>query len=232
MTADGVFFWANWIGVVALGIGVVCACAIAISGKIRDDRLKLALAESSQKTADAELKLAQLRKLAGPRDINIETFKKELEGKPKAPVVIWYLPDSSDGYWFATRLLSALVSAGWQVAWPTAIPDFDEQFVGSLFPNDANLIALLRGQPRAVNAGGQPSGVTVVGDSIKGDFMKEDTPFRALFNALSKSTNFGMYGSGGSQFMPVPKGTLRVVVAAKTDPMFMDKTSIPAATGK
>jgi len=76
MSADGVFTLATWIGVVALGIGVVCACAIAISGKIRDDRLTLALAESAQKTADAELKLAQLRKLAGPRGINLDTFKR------------------------------------------------------------------------------------------------------------------------------------------------------------
>jgi hypothetical protein len=47
-----------------------------------------------------------------------------------------------------------------------------------------------------------------------------DNPLNALFGALAKSTDFGMYASGGSQFNPVPKGTLRVVIAAKTDPIF------------
>ncbi len=215
MTADDVFSLATWVGVVALGIGVVCACAIAISGKIRDDTLKLALAESAQKTADAELKLGQLRKLAGPRDINFDVFKKELEGKPKAPAVIWYLPDSSDGYWFASRLFGALIGSGWQVEGlgPTPLPE----------PDQNNLVT--RNMPRAVVAGGQPWGVTVVGDAPMGTSPdpKADTPFNALFHALAKSTDFGMYSSSGSQFSPVPKGTLRVVVAAKADPMFRDK---------
>lgn len=54
MSADDVFLWANWIGVLALAIGVTCACAIAVSGKIRDDRLKSELRQS-------ELKLAKMR---------------------------------------------------------------------------------------------------------------------------------------------------------------------------
>jgi hypothetical protein len=221
------FFWANRIGVIALAVGVACACAIAISGKIRDDRLKLELAESANKTADAELKLAQLRKLSGPRDVDFDAFKKEIEGKPKAPVVIWYLPDSSDGYWFASRLFTALGIAKWDVAFPTPIPDLDEKSVEAPMPGATKLLSILRGMPRAVNAGGQPSGVTVVGANEQLDSTQE-TPLRALLNALSKSTNFGMYGSGGSQFMPVPPGTLRVVIAAKTDPLFRD-TPAPTA---
>jgi hypothetical protein len=54
MTADDVFLLANWIGVLALAIGVICACTIAISGKIRDDRLKSELSQS-------EIKLAKMR---------------------------------------------------------------------------------------------------------------------------------------------------------------------------
>jgi hypothetical protein len=231
MTADNIFFWANWIGVVALGVGVVCACAIAISGKIRDDSLKLSLAEATAKTAIAELQLAQLRTLAGPRLIRMDAFLKELEGKPKAPVVIWYLPDVSDGYMFSMRLFGLLASAKWEAAFPIPIPDIDEKTAQSAFPGAEKLTSFLKGMPRAVIAGGQPSGVTVVGDASppNTDIFDSDTPLRALFRALAASTNFGMYASSASQFAPVPKGTLRVVVAAKTDPLLIDPTNAPAA---
>jgi len=198
--------------------GFALLAGVATWAVVRLQRVEIAEANARQK--EAELKLEQLRKLAGPRGINFDIFKKELEGKPKAPVAIWYLPDSSDGYWFASRLQVALGVSGWLVEGygPTPIPE----------PDRNNLV--LRGMPRAVVAGGQPWGVTVVGDAPMGSESnaKADTPFNALFNALAKSTDFGMYGSGGSQFSPVPKGTLRVIVAAKADPMFKD--SQPKAT--
>jgi hypothetical protein len=90
---------------------------------------RIEIAESNARQKEAELKLEQLRKLSGPRDINFDTFQKELQGKPKAPVVIWYLPDSSDGYWFASRLFAALNTAKGEVAFPTTIPDIDEKTV-------------------------------------------------------------------------------------------------------
>jgi hypothetical protein len=165
-----------------------------------------------RETAEAKLQLEQMRSLAGPRDINFEVFKKELEGKSKALVAIWYLPDSSDGYWFASRLRVALGISGWQVEGygPKPIPE----------PDQNNM--LTRDMPRAVVAGGQSMGVTVVGDAPMGTSPdpNTDTPFNWLFKALARSTAFGMYGSSGSQFMPVPEGTLRVVVAAKADPIF------------
>jgi hypothetical protein len=183
---------------------------------------RVEIAEANARQSEAELKLGQLRALAGPRDIKFEEFKKALEGKPKAPVSIWYLPDSSDGYWFASRLQVALGISGWSVdAWPRPIPEPDQNNV------------LVRDMPRAVAAGGQAMGVTVVGDQgTPGDDsdMRGNTAFKALFDALTKGTNLtGVYGASGSQFTPVPKGTLRVVVAAKPDPMFIDK---PSATAK
>jgi hypothetical protein len=50
-----------------------------------------------ERAAQAELRVAELQKLAGPRMMNPEAFRKALEGKPKAHVAIWYLPDTSDG---------------------------------------------------------------------------------------------------------------------------------------
>jgi hypothetical protein len=210
------------------GIGIAAAFVSAIVGyQLTENALSESgtkIAEANARQKEAELKLEQLRKLAGPRGINSDTLKKELAGKPKAPVFIWYLPDSSDGYWFATRLFGALWESGWRPERPVPMPDLDEKVVEAVMPGVPQVLPILRANPRAMNAGGQPSGVTVVGDAPMGTSPdpNADTPFNALFNALAKSTDFGMYGSGGSQFSPVPKGTLRVVIAAKSDPMFND----------
>ena len=219
LVSPTVFIIATWLAAVCGGVGIAAAFISAIVGyqltekSLKDSDVRIAEANARQK--DAELKLGELRKLSGPRDINFDVFKKQLEGKPTAPVVIWYLPDSSDGYWFASRLQVALGVSGWKTeGWPIPIP-----------PPPDNAIPW-RDMPRAVVAGGQAMGVTLVGDaSTPGDVsnMTGDTPFKALFDALAKGTNLsGTYGAGGSQFMPVPKGTLRVVVAAKADPMFRD----------
>ncbi|MCK1654219.1 hypothetical protein IVA88_22660 [Bradyrhizobium sp. 149] len=183
------------------------------------------IAEANARQKEAEFKLAQLRKLAGPREINFSALKEALGGQPKAPVEIWYVPEVSDGYWFASNLFSALHMAGWDASWPQAVPKLRREDVDKVMPDvSGQLFSLLLGQPPAMSAGGQPSGITVVGD---GDHTALEpnapaSPFQVLFQALSKSTEFGMYGSGGSQFMPVPKGALRVVIAAKTDPIFVD----------
>src|ERR1700676_1239316 len=124
--------------------------------KDADKRIKAAderIAESNARTREAELKLEQLRKLAGPRGINHSIFEAELKGKPKAPVVIWYLPDSSDGWNFSFQLQVALLSAGWEVGRPIPIP--------------APETMPWRDMPRAMVAGGQPSGVTVVGTDLE-----------------------------------------------------------------
>lgn len=189
------------------------------------------IAEANARQKEAELKLAQLRRLAGPREINFTALKEVLEGQPKAPVEIWCVPEVLDGYWFASNLFSALHTAGWDASWPQAVPKLRKEEVDKVMPGaSGQLFALLLGQPPAMNAGGQPSGITVVGD---GDHTALEpnapaSPLKVLFQALSKSTEFGMYGSGGSQFMPVPKGTLRVVIAAKTDPIFVDNPSAVA----
>ena len=168
-----------------------------------------------ERAAKAELQVATLQKLAGPRMINAEAFRKALEGKPKAHVAIWYLPDTSDGWWFSFNLQAALLTLGWEADNPVPIPEPDPAAAEAIMRGTGQFV---RAQPRAMVAGGQPWGVTVVGPDVQNSM--DGTAFGALFNALGKSTDFGIYG-GGSQFMPVPKGTLRVVVAAKPDPMLV-----------
>jgi hypothetical protein len=234
-------WWDFWLivtlvltAIVAIGVGVTTAGslithkreALAANVALTTFKSKTAgeIAEANARQKEAELKLEQLRNFSGQRRVDREILKNELQGKPKAPVAIWYLPDSSDGYWFATGLFADLQTCGWQADFPIPIPDIDDQTVEKIMPGGPRLLSMLRANPRAVNAGGQPSGMTVVGDGISGDTDAPDTPFKALLNALAKSTFFGVYGSGASQFMPVPKGTLRIVISAKPDPIFIPDT--------
>jgi hypothetical protein len=167
-------------------------------------------AEFGTRTKEAELKLEQLRRLAGPRSLNHDILVKELEGKPKPHAVeIWYLADASDGWWFAQAILSGLIVAGWPVGIPVPIPEPDS--------NDF----FKRSQPRAMAAGGQPSGLSVVVNLTPQQFLDtsaDDTPISALRLALAKATGAVVFSSGvGSA---VPEGVLRIIIAAKPDPLF------------
>ncbi len=84
MSADGVFLLANVIGVIALGVGVMCAAAITISGKIRDDALKVEL--DASKITIEELRTAnfKLEATIAPRRVMPEqqdAIAKALESK-------------------------------------------------------------------------------------------------------------------------------------------------------
>lgn len=168
-------------------------------------------------TVEAEMKLGQLRKLAGPRDVDFAAFVKSLEGKPKSPIVIWYLPDTSDGYWFANRLTGAFIAAKWPVSPPVPIPEIKSN------PKDS----LPDFVPLAVAAGGQSSGITVVSNPAADDgATMVDTSKWAVMTAISTAvTNaFGAFGGASNS---VPPGTLRIVVAAKTDPIFKSSEPVP-----
>jgi hypothetical protein len=230
--------WANFFFIGSLVVGVVSTVLISRMANVKEDHWNELrrtsdekIAEANARQKEAELKLELLRKVVGPRSFDFEILKKELEGKPRAPVAIWYLPDSSDGFWLATRLVAALSDRGWRVDRPLPIPEVTAQDVEAVMPGVPQVLPVLLANPRAMNAGGQPSGVTVVGDYPPNTNMDmgANTPFTALFNALAKSMDFGVAGSNNSQFLPVSRGTLRIVIAAKTDPMFADKQ--PAATG-
>lgn len=227
--ADALFAWANVLLIVGAASVLIGTIGAIMMGSVREQFSNERISSNERATAEAmasqkesELKLEQLRKLAGPRSFNFDVFQKALEGKPKAHVQIWYLPDTSDGYLFANRLWMALHESGWQVDMPEPIPDLDPKIVESIMPSVGRLLSTLQSMPRAMNAGGQPSGITVVGSGSLEHAFDEGTPLKALYDALVKSTGvFGVAGSGGSQFMPVPKGMLRVVIAAKTDPLYV-----------
>lgn len=192
------------------GLKVESDKANAELGKAHADiaNANVRITEATARTTEAELKLAQLRKFSGPRLLNQSVFLKELADVPKSPVEIWYLPDSSDGYLFSFQLYGALIGAGWKPESPKAIPEPPQNMA---FPSS--------GIPRAVLAGGQPSGATLVGHLSE----KENLSFKGLYAALAKSTEFGFTGSvAASFFFPLPDGTFRIVIAAKTDPIFIE----------
>lgn len=161
-------------------------------------------AQALERAAKAELELAKLQKLTAARSVDETAFCKKLVGKPKAPVAIEYLPDTSDGFWFAHQLFNALHKSGWEVGWPAPVPEIPSEH--SIF-----------GWTKAMYAGGQPTGMTIV--TPEGEvFLEGNTPQNALWNAIAASTDWGISGAA-SQFRPVPKGTLRLVIAAKPDPI-------------
>lgn len=165
-------WWDFWLiisviaaALVATAVGVTTAGSIishkreAMRAEEALDRYKIEtgkqLAEANARQKEAELKLAQLRKLAGPREIDIDKLKDGLQGQPKAPVVIWYVPEVSDGYWFASRLFSALHMAGWEASWPQTIPELTKEDIEKVVPDaPGRLYSILRGQPPAMSAGG------------------------------------------------------------------------------
>jgi hypothetical protein len=202
-------YWAPVLETIADAAFAVVIVALAVelvSGRIAKRFEHRIDADRELKIAELNKETEQLRQLAGPRLLNHDVFVKELEGKPKPKsVAIWYLPDVPDAWAFALRLQGALINAGWPIEPMAPAPESPKEVVP------------WRDVPRTMVAGAQPSGVTVVGGTIN----MEEPWFKALFEALVKSTTFGIYGSGGSQYMPVPPGTLRVVVAAKSDPIFV-----------
>lgn len=161
-------------------------------------------AELDARAKEAELKLEQLRKLVGPRTLQPAPFLEQLKDRPKASVQIWFLEDASDAWQLAFTLSALLHQAGWEVTEQIPVPE-----------PDRSVIPPGKDTPRVMAAGGQPSGVTVV---TRESDPGQDSAFQALIRALGH----GMEGPvmGSSSDMRGPEMGLRVVIAAKPDPIF------------
>jgi hypothetical protein len=164
-----------------------------------------------ERAANAELKLEELRKQVGPRHLKTREFVDALAGKPKLPVEIMFLKDDADAFALSLEIRSALRVAEWEVHEPIPIPP-------TAFPQLSTL-------PTTMAVGGQPSGVTVVVNSVTPEefaasttlFMGNKavtmTPWLAIQNALLASLG-AVNGSGGGKAGPEP-GTLRIVIGSK-----------------
>jgi hypothetical protein len=143
-----------------------------------------------------------LRKFTAQRVVNEAGCVKDLEGQPiPSHVQIWINPEVPDASTLAIHVLNCLMDAHWPVDGIDPIPDPPSSVPKYL--------------SRAEAAGGLGNGgVTVVSnhaDGIAGNALAE-----ALFN---NSTAYGMGQNHEPYWMPVPAGTLRVVIGPKSEPL-------------
>lgn len=166
-------------------------------------------AASNERAQLAELKLEQLRRDVGPRQLNRTAFIAALTQQPSEPVEIAYLRDDPECFDLAQQLRRALEEAGWNVSNLAPIADRIE--------DDPNL-------PRAMNLDGQPSGVVVVSHSIsalEAEAMQrqflgqgwQHTPLTVLSYAIAQGLGKMGQHSGGRN--APPEGVLRLVIAPR-----------------
>lgn len=215
--------WANAFFIGSLVVGVVSTVLIVRMANVKEehwDELRRSsderIAEATARQKEAELKLEQLRKLAGPREIKQTEFLKLIEGVPKSKLQIWYSPTASDGMWLASQIAGAIIAAKWELTSPPMpIPDTppepNEPFAGLRHP-------LMR-------LGAQPNGVTVVAYGAPADIDKENPSGQGLIAALAGSMQSA---ASLSYNLAVPDGVLRIIVGPKQDPIL---PTTPAVEG-
>jgi hypothetical protein len=149
---ESIFLWVTIAAAVLSGLGVGAAFFSAIIGyRITDETTResrIEIAAANARTAEAELKLEQLRRQVAPRQLNREAFFKAIEGQPKARVEIMYLRDDPECFDVAQQIWRLLEDARWDVTPPVPIPSSGEQD------------ALQRG-PTSMSISGEPSGITI-----------------------------------------------------------------------
>jgi hypothetical protein len=132
MSADDVFWWANWILVGALLIGVAATYAIVVSGNLRDAALKGNLAgaqtaaaeanarakEADEKTEAERLERLRLEAAVAPRSLSVQQQQMlaaawgKLAGKRVA--VISYALDG-EGAGLASQIIAVLTAANVEI---------------------------------------------------------------------------------------------------------------------
>ncbi len=132
MTADTAYQIFTWLGVFALGLGVVCACVIAITGSTKEDNLKRDLAAQVRATAEANKRAKQAEARAEEAKLGLEQYKSDRELSPAQfatlveqlkpfaghTVLIGWYKDVAESAQFASQLTKAFTEAGWKIADP------------------------------------------------------------------------------------------------------------------
>jgi hypothetical protein len=192
---------------VEAGTKISAAEAVGLTAKADIAKANVQIAEANARALEAELRLEQLRKDLGPRQLQRDVFIKEVKGQPTAHVEIMYLQDDPECFDLAQQIWRALEDGKWPVEAPKPIP--------SLIISDG---------PTPMSVGGQPSGVTVVVKEISDEESRASenammgrewvkTPWTTLTHALGLSLG-KVVGRAGGQNAP-PDGLLRVVVSPR-----------------
>lgn len=137
--------------------------------------------EAEARVAEANLELARLRQRQEQRGISFphQKFLDSLKAKPTGSVVIMYQPDDVEASVFASYLSGHLFSSGWKVNSPVPIPP------DLVTPNLRGSAAFLRTLPAVIRVGGQPTGISIVANSIDDLRPAKPTPLSALVEAFS-----------------------------------------------
>ena len=138
--ADSIFSSANWVLVAALILGVLATYAIVVSGKVRDQSLKLELQKSSERIAllttqgdEARAQIARANQTAeeerlarvkiearlAPRNLNQmqqNELTAKLAGLEKQIGFVQASPSLPESEWFARVLAAPLRAAGWDIS--------------------------------------------------------------------------------------------------------------------
>lgn len=176
---------------------------LALQKGVNDSRTELAnaktdLSNALTKQAETELQLGQLRRLQGPRYLELKEFAQALLGKAKAEKTeVWYQPDDGEAYSFALNIIRGLQMAGWGVA-PAPEP----------IRADPRLPANL---PLAMRARGMTSGVCIVAKKLP-EFRETDDPVNTLTKAFIDNLPMPC---GASQDIELPQGFIRIIVGSK-----------------
>lgn len=212
-TASLWFDVANVALVIALVLGVLATFSIYWMGNIKEEylhertvKLENDTAKANERAAASELKLEELRRQVGPRQLNRPAFLEALKVDVKGQVEILYTQDDAEAMELAQQIGLALKESGWKVLKRDPIPR-----------SRGNL-------PTAMAVGGQPKGVTVAAHSISDEEadatlkkMKREnwvkTPYTVLLDAIAEGLGTVSGSAGGAHAPPV--GTLRIVVAPR-----------------
>jgi hypothetical protein len=102
------------------------------AAQIRLEKEQQKTFEAQKEAADAQLALKgyveQVATQTSSRRLDNDVFVKELKGKPKGSVRIWYKPEDDEAYMFAQQVYRWLGTpldsggAGWEVSEPVRIP--------------------------------------------------------------------------------------------------------------
>lgn len=163
-------------------------------------------AEANARTKEAELKLAETReKLGRPRQLDVAPFLAALKDVPPTPVEVTVVGPDPDSHWIASSIWSALEKVGWPIIQGGSIEMFRET------------------PPLIRTCAGKIGRISVLSKNITNEEAeyirtppgpkRPDTPFFALWDALSKAIGVNEVVFATCPFLP--DGQLHVVVAPR-----------------
>jgi hypothetical protein len=117
-TAEVVSWWANWILVGALIVGVFATWAVVVSGNVKEVALKRELADQARRAAEADLARVKIEARLAPRLLTQpqqNELAAKLEGFKGQRGTFLASPSTSEGEWFVRVLTAPVKAAGWEI---------------------------------------------------------------------------------------------------------------------